>query len=152
MILYEEQQKFNQLWLWALLIAVTAIMLVDLYPALRDGGSMKAVMSVCVMAAVAIVFALLSLRTTISEDRLTVGFYPFGGKTIFKRDIQRAYVRTYSPLGEYGGWGYRIGKSGTAYNTMGSEGLQLVLRNGERVLIGTQSPEVLKRVIEAWLG
>ena len=150
MILYEEQQKFNQLWLWALLIAVAAV---TVLPALSGAGhTPPAYFAFATLAAVAILFAVLTLTTTVKRDRIIVRFHPFSGRTIYKKDIVRAYVRRYHPLTEYGGWGYRIGPNGMAYNTMGSDGLQLVLRNGDRVLIGTQRPEEMKRVIEAWLS
>ena len=50
---------------------------------------------------------------------------------------------------EYGGWGYRISpRNGKAFNIKGSWGLQLVLSNGDKLLLGTQKPEELKKAIE----
>ena len=58
-------------------------------------------------------------------------------------------ARTYRPLLEYGGWGIRyapFGK-GWAYNVHGSQGVQLELTNGKRILIGSQRAEELARAI-----
>ncbi|MHC4386604.1 MAG: hypothetical protein ACYSUG_06395, partial [Planctomycetota bacterium] len=57
------------------------------------------------------------------------------------QDIETIYPRLYSPIAEYGGWGIRFGKSGGAYNLRGSQGIQLILKNGKNFLIGTQQPD-----------
>jgi hypothetical protein len=41
----------------------------------------------------------------------------------------------------YGGWGIKRGIGGLAYNVSGNQGLQLVLTDGRKILIGTQKPE-----------
>jgi hypothetical protein len=50
---------------------------------------------------------------------------------------------------EYGGWGIRktFSGKGTAYNVKGKNGLQLVFKNGDRLLIGTQKAEELKETL-----
>lgn len=63
-------------------------------------------------------------------------------------DIRVAYVRQYKPIGEYGGWGIRRGMEGRAYNAKGNMGLQLVLNNGTKILIGTSLAEELKRWLQ----
>lgn len=55
-------------------------------------------------------------------------------------------MRTYSPLSEYGGWGYK-GGLGKAYSTGGRQGLQLVLANGDRLLLGTQRPAEMRLIL-----
>jgi hypothetical protein len=91
------------------------------------------------------------MTTEVTSGAIYVGFTPFGKKCIPKEDIEQAYVRTYSPLGEFGGWGYRMGRKGIAFNVSGDQGLQLVLRDGKQILIGTQRPEELRRVMAGWL-
>jgi len=45
---------------------------------------------------------------------------------------------------EFGGWGIRTsGDGGRAYNAYGNMGVQLVLTDGKRVLVGTQRAEEL---------
>jgi len=58
--------------------------------------------------------------------------------------LDKVYLRKYSPIGEYGGWGFRYG----AYNIKGSQGLQLKFKNGKMLLIGTQRPEELQKVLD----
>jgi hypothetical protein len=64
-------------------------------------------------------------------------------------EVQQCYIREYSPIFEYGGWGWRYSFSnGRAYNVSGKIGLQIVLKNGKRILIGTQKANKLKEYIE----
>jgi hypothetical protein len=61
-------------------------------------------------------------------------------RKIGRKDILRVEVREYMPIKEYGGWGIKTGskKYGKAYNVKGKEGLQLYLKDGSRLLFGTQ--------------
>lgn len=90
------------------------------------------------------------LITRICSDGIYVRFPPLQGS--FSRfaweDIDRIHIRTYSPLREYGGWGIRLGAMGTAYNVSGNVGVQLILKNGSRLLIGTNQPEEVARVLQ----
>ena len=66
---------------------------------------------ICCLIAFPIVFGLLYLRleTRIDEKGIFTYFRPFGfTKKFFSWDeIRECYVRQYSPISEYGGWGYR---------------------------------------------
>lgn len=62
-------------------------------------------------------------------------------------EVSHAYIRTYDPLTEYGGWGIKGVAANRAYNVAGAEGLQLVLTNGKRLLIGTQHPDEIRYFI-----
>ena len=91
------------------------------------------------------------LQTIITEEGIYVRFLPIDFKTRFYawEDIDEAYVRKYSPLREFGGWGARGSwKRGVAYNVSGSIGLQLVLENGRKILIGTNRAEELQEILK----
>jgi hypothetical protein len=80
-----------------------------------------------------------------------VRFFPFHRN--FKRfafeDFGEYYAREYRPLLEYGGWGIRCGKNGKAYNVSGKKGLQIIFKNGKKLLIGSQNPEELVAAIDS---
>ena len=92
------------------------------------------------------------LETRIKEDGVYIRFFPFHLKFKFYPwdSIRKSYLRKYSPLGEYGGWGLRIGSfgKGTAYNVSGNWGLQLEFTNKKKLLIGTARPEELSSTLE----
>ena len=78
-------------------------------------------------------------------------FNPFHFKEKFYDwdSLSACYVRTYSPLLEYGGWGikYGFGGQGLVYNVSGNVGLQLKFKVGEPLLIGTQKGEEIKALL-----
>ena len=62
--------------------------------------------------------------------------------------FRRVFLRTYSPLGDFGGWGIRGLPGNLAYNVWGPAGLQLVFQSGNRLLLGTQLPEELRCTLQ----
>jgi hypothetical protein len=62
----------------------------------------------------------------------------------------KAYIRKYNPIKDYGGWGIRWGsfRKGNAYNMSGNMGLQLVFKDGKKLLFGTQRSSELDQIIE----
>ena len=149
-IIYTESQKFNQWWLYLILSATTGVSVWAAYVTYRSEGP-AGLVALAISLLVTILLASLSLKTTISERNVRVGFW-FWTKTSQLDEIEDAYVRTYSPLGEYGGWGIRGFGDNRAFNTYGDQGLQLLLKDGRKVLIGTQQPEVIQRAICEALG
>jgi hypothetical protein len=91
------------------------------------------------------------LVTEVRSDGLYLRFFPFHWSFLkFPFDsIKHAEARTYSPIREYGGWGIRYSWKGKAYNVSGNEGIQLELRDGKRVLVGSQRPLELLNALRA---
>ena len=70
-------------------------------------------------------------------------------------EIDKAYVRQYDALGEYGGWGLKGGKlwkkeKGKAINVSGDIGIQLELKDGKKLLIGTQMKTEVESVLKTY--
>lgn len=92
------------------------------------------------------------LRTTVLPDELQIRF---GRRTRFRipfKNVVRAYARTYQPLAEYGGWGIRGEAGNRVFSMRGNEGVQLELRSGQKVLIGSGRPEELAAAIRKTAG
>ena len=91
------------------------------------------------------------METTVYPDRVEVRMTPFVHRVFGPSEIAGAAARTYRPMREFGGWGVRWGLRGLsknrAYNASGDQGVQLVLTNGNRILIGTQRPQELEAAI-----
>ena len=67
----------------------------------------------------------------------------------------KAYIRKYDALTEYGGWGIKGGKfwkkdKGTAVNVSGDIGIQLELKSGKKLLIGTQLKNESEMVLQTY--
>ncbi len=92
------------------------------------------------------------LETTVYPDRIEIRMAPFSHRVFRPSEIAGAAARTYRPLREFGGWGIRGWGANRAYNVSGDQGVQLVLTNGNRILIGTQRPDELERAIASILA
>jgi len=93
----------------------------------------------------------LKLNTKINKQGIYFQLFPFQFKynEISWNDVLTIEVRKYKPIREYGGWGYRFSfKNGKAYNISGNMGLQIVLKNGDKILIGTQKPDELMEFLK----
>lgn len=105
--------------------------------------------AVAVTLGIACLFFFSRLETTVYRNRLVIRFRPFHirGRVFAMDEIEEAEAREYRPILEYGGWGIRYGLSGMAYNVSGNRGVQLSLRDGRRVLIGSQRADELAAAI-----
>ena len=70
-------------------------------------------------------------------------------RTIPIADVTHVETRTCAPLREYGGWGIRGLGSNRAYNVSENQGVEVVLFDGRKVLIGSQRAEELAQAIAA---
>lgn len=152
-ILFKEIQKFRQVWLWLLIVFIDSMIFYGLYqqfvlqkpfgdnPMSNEGLIITAVLILCFTA----FFMIMQLRTSITEKGIELQFFPIHHhkKTYSWHEISEVYIREYKALREYGGWGIRTG----AYNVSGNKGLQLIFKNGEKLLIGTNQPDELENVI-----
>ena len=153
MIWYEEHQKINQWWVWVVILLSIAITMVAVYPLFGTDDAWVAYISISTVVGLAVWLASVTLRTRIGDQHIEVLYGRLFRRCFDRDDIVDAYVRTYQPLGEYGGWGVRWAPgSSSAYTVSGNQGLQLKLRDGSRFLVGTQRPEELRERIEAWLA
>ena len=147
---FKETQRFTQWWLWLILIFSWGSMIyafISEKPTLNVANSISGV----IMCALPILFWQMRLITRITDEGIYVRFIPFHFKEQFYPwdSIESAQVRTYSPLKEYGGWGIKFGFNGQGkvYNVSGNEGLQLVFKSGEKLLIGTQKPAEIQAAV-----
>lgn len=161
-VLFTERQHFKQWWLWLILWGINGLLLFGVFKQVIAGqqfgnkpmSNTGLLVTTAVTIALALLFHSFRLDTAVKRDGIYVRFFPF--HLTFKHyrwdELTKLYVRRYSPIGEYGGWGLRFGMfgKGTAFNVSGNSGLQLEFRNRRKLLIGTGKPgelaEVLNRI------
>lgn len=156
---FSETQKFRQWWLWFIFAGIKGVMgffIVTQVLIGRPFGSnvvdnAMLLIGFLFMLILSLLFFIMKLETRITDTGIAVRFYPIQLK--FRNykweDIDQMYIREYSPIAEYGGWGIRysfVGK-GRAFNVSGRMGLQLVFKDGRKLLIGTNKPEDLMQVL-----
>ena len=156
-ILFSEIQKFRQWWLWIILIGSNVFTFYGIYKQVIAGhafgdkpaSNIELLLITGIMFLVTILFLIIRLDTQIKKDGVYVKFFPLHVK--FRHfpwaQLSKCYVRKYSPMAEFGGWGLRIGFSGKAYNISGNEGLQLEFTNNRKLLIGTKKPKELTEAL-----
>jgi hypothetical protein len=157
---YREEQKFNQWWIWLILLFVTGIWIWQLVQQIFMGipfGNNPAPDYVVYLVGLfplagLLLFKILTLETLIDNEGIHYRFKPFQRKfrLIKPDDILRYEVKKYSPIKDYGGWGIRYGMSskGNAYNVKGYDGVFFELRNKKKFLLGTQNPVSIKSAME----
>ncbi len=158
-IFFLETQKFRQWWAWIILLGVNGLFLFGVYKQVINGEAFgdkqMSNEGLLVTSALTLLFTVLffnlRLETAVKKDGIYVRFFPFHIK--FKHydwnTLTKSYVRQYSPLMEYGGWGLKLGLfgKGTAFNVSGDQGLQLEFTNDRKLLIGTNKAEELSEVL-----
>lgn len=154
MILFEEKQRFSRWWVLLMLPAPFITTILELTSKVKEDDALIALIIVWgLCGGIAVMFMWSHLDTEITEDEIRLRYPPFINKpkVIPYSDIKSVQVRKYDPLGEYGGWGLRYGwtnsKKNRAYNIKGNMGLQLVLNDDMRILIGTMKPDELRILI-----
>jgi hypothetical protein len=159
-VIFSEQQRFTQWWLWFILLGVNSLFVYALIqqfwfsePLGDEPLSDKGLLIISgVSFFITLLFLNFRIDTQIDHEGIRVRFFPF--HLAFKHyewnKISRCYIRPYSAIWEFGGWGLRYGFSGKgkAYTVKGNMGLQLELSKGTKLLIGTQEAAELSKLIE----
>jgi hypothetical protein len=159
-ILFKEEQRFRQWWFIILiLISVVPAMMFTSYALIQQIRGIQVGETpapIPVLAILTVFFPVLlwgyfamKLETWVEQDGFHYRFYPliWKNKVIAKEEIARFEIRTYNALLDYGGWGIKgsiLSRKWKAYNVSGDKGLQLYLKNGKKILFGTQKPQALE--------
>ncbi|MGO3706404.1 MAG: hypothetical protein ACTJGD_01075 [Mesonia hippocampi] len=146
-----EKQRFRQIWLWIILIGINAMMLYGFVQQIifkipfgdNPGPDILLIFLCLMMLGLSYLFLnVIVLKTYIDNEKIVVKFPPLvAEEVILIKDIAEAKIVKYKPLKEYGGWGFRSGKKGMAYNISGNLGLSITYKSGKHLLIGIQKPE-----------
>ena len=160
---FEEEQRFRQPWVWAIvLLSVVGLVVLFGYgliqqlilkepfgdnPASDTNLTMAAVTTFVVGGGSTLLLYKMKLTTKLDSNCLHIVFSPLRRRDIPLSDIYRWEARTYNPIRDYGGWGIKVGRRGWAYNVSGNRGVELELTNGKKLLIGSQRSEELSAAI-----
>ena len=155
-IYFHEKQRFTNPLIYISVVIVLLAPLLDYIseghlPRFRNGFLVAMILSVLIIA----VSFLVQLETRIDETGVYYRFFPFGKKfnSFTLENIEEIKLRKYKPLREYGGWGLRHSfKNGKAVNVKGKDGIQLVLKDAKKILIGTQMPKEAEEAIHLLLS
>jgi hypothetical protein len=161
MKVFKEQQRFTQTWIIVILaISVIVPIAIIVKEYLAENTTMSSNEFILTLGGILVSVSFIfffQLKTRIDEFGIHYQFFPFhlSMKTIRWQEINTATVRTYDPIGEYGGWGLKGGlfwdkSKGKCMNISGDIGIQLILENGKKLLIGTQKKEEANQVLKTY--
>ncbi len=164
-VLFKETQRISLVSL-ALLLPIFILLVINFYRVsdselsfgsnlLNNIGLILLLVFVGLLVAVSI-FS--KIKTTITDKDISIRFFPalWNKRVILWNDVESVFVREYNPLQEFGGWGiFRVNLpvqrglgNNRAINLKGNKGLQLVMKDGSRLLIGTQKAEEVGKVVK----
>ena len=150
---FKEKQKFTQWWLWLFLIGLGLFHVYGLFKQLiigKDFGDkpmsdIGLIMFALLPFGLLFLFWYMKLETVIDQKEIRIKFTPLVKKAFKWEDVKSATVLNY----KFVGYGIRLFTTyGTVYNTKGNTGLAIELKNGKKILIGTQKGDELAQMIK----
>jgi hypothetical protein len=140
---FHEDQHFRGSWLWVVIaLPIGGVLVASILGGSR-GDLLAVLIPLAAVALIAAILALARLETTVDDRQLVIAFHGMWPTRQIPLDRIASYTeRTYG-IFDSGGWGVHLGLAGMTYNVSGNKGVQLVLRDGGRVLLGTQRPDEL---------
>lgn len=162
MRVFEEKQWFNQWWIIPIYLFLAGFPLLAGYKWFILGENWgnvgpkdwDGILTILILFPLILVLLFLfRLHTIVDERGILYKFHPINKnlKLISWSEIKNCAVKQYRPFIEFGGWGYRRGWKGTKAMTIkGNQGIQLELKSGGKLLIGTQKPREAEQVIRKY--
>ena len=159
-IIFKEKQKFAT-WVHLVVLSALIFSILTIYLTFKEeslkGNSLDKEdiipLLICIglPIVIEILFTFTKLETEVRSDGIYVRLFPvhIHFRKFSPEDISEAFARKYAPVSEYGGWGIKGTRNNRAYNTRGNEGVQLVFKNGKRLLIGSQKSQELENAIKS---
>jgi hypothetical protein len=160
-VIYREEQYFAW-WIYALLAAIVGLgWLSVIWPhhpaavvgagARAPGGEVPFSLLLGLVLPPALVIGILRMTTEVlpSQCRVWYGFVPTYRKAISLEAVSRIEIISYRAIHDHLFWGVRTTRDGEKVMTArGSRAVRLHMRDGSRILIGSQKPEELAESIE----
>lgn len=154
MLSFEEEQHFSRALLNTLLLLMAVFVLIMWFAlgVVSEEGR-QAVFATLIFSILFMVFFFtLKLNTQVTGEGIHLRTLYVVSRLIRFNDIVSAEDVQYRPIRDYGGWGIRFSRKGMAYNMSGNHGVKLKLKNGKRVLIGSQRSAELAMAIKSGKG
>ncbi len=152
-ILFSEQQTITKWYVWILpvLVLVVCVYVILHQLLLQQAGSTDAIplnilIVMVLIPCILIVFLRhIRMKVEITSKGILYDVRPFQDGHILWSEVKEIKLIPYTrmALGLAPG-----GVSGKAYNISGTHCMQLTKKNGQKILLGTEKPELLRKVLE----
>ena len=149
-VIFQETQRFRQIWIWVLILGISGFSISSLF-LLEDKAPLSSVdlaFPIGMILLLNVLFLSFTLSTRIEADSLSYRFFPFTRWRTFRfKEIEALDLIEYNGLWEYGGWGIKWNGDTWSYTTGGKWGI-IVKTTDKKFLLGTQKPEEVREVID----
>ncbi|KQC14572.1 MAG: hypothetical protein APR63_13935 [Desulfuromonas sp. SDB] len=151
-IIFEEKQRFTQIWLWALVLFIAGLswwffigQIIFGVPQGNNPAPDYLVIIIFVVFGILypLFFIFCHLHVYIDDKYLKLRYFPLhlSYRSIELDKIINYQNIKYNPIIDCGGWGIKYGKYGITYNVKGNKAIFLVLKSGKKILIGSQKAD-----------
>ncbi len=155
-IRFKEVQSFNQPWIWIVSIGIPAVSVIAIMTYIMNNAHSFHELFIAILFIIGIAIVVLLLlkalkfETVMSDEGIFYRWQPFtqNYSHILWEDVSSAKVNTWI---QNSTTGTRYTKKHT-HVVGGKYGLQLILKNGTLVFIGSQKPGVIQQTAEEFLG
>ena len=161
-ILYQETQYYRQRWILLLLMTASALSWYSFLLQVVFGTPTSTTsLPDWVVFALFILFGIVvpvliyytRMTTQVTSRAILINFQPFTSRVVAVKDLAAAEPAEESELKQIGFWEISIGKGKrNIYNISGSKGIQLILETGDIILVGSQNPGELLRILSAQIA
>jgi len=148
--IFTESQRLDSMWLY-IAFALVCIVNYILYNHLGETDASAIYTSFSVFGILCFIFIIIRLETKYSSDGVEYKLFPFQLKfrKILWSDTANREIVKYKPIADFGGWGLRKTKTGSAITAKGNMGLSFEqISTSKKILLGTQRPEELKQFLD----
>jgi hypothetical protein len=119
------------------------------HPMSDQGLIIAFILVILLFVLVMLLFGFAKLITVIDKSGIAFKFQPFQLRysRICWDQVEKYSVISYHPIRDFGGWGIKSKKGITAFNVSGDKGLQIQLKSGKSIMIGTQKDVELNQFL-----
>jgi len=162
MKVFVEEQRFKK-WIIASLIIlplvggiIPLILVENDFPTFNSEGFWGLVILSIIVLLVLMLLLSIKLSTKINEQGIYYQYFPIHltQKFISWQAIESYYLTKNYPFNKFGGYGgYKVSlfkNKGTTMNVGGKYGIQLILKNGKKILLGTQNTTGAENILKTY--
>jgi hypothetical protein len=152
---YSEKSGFPSWIFWSIaavaIIQATILPTIYLYEKIAHPTDSEPLdwFGLAIFGVVGLLIFVIKLHVTINTEGITYKYPPFRNKptTLPWENIKSIELMRINPLKEFGGWGLRYGKLGTAYTTRGRYILHVVQNTGNPINLTIAAPKDFVKAI-----
>lgn len=145
---YFEKSGFRS---WIIWLLATIPVSIFLYARIYHPTEMESFdwIGLVIPGCVGLLLYVIKLKVHINEDGISYQFPPFHNKPnlLSWGKIESIEFMKIKPLKEFGGWGLRYGKLGTAYTTRGRHILHIKMQSGKQINLSITQPDDFVAVV-----